>query len=163
MPPLVHVGLNRSPLSVVTPRNLYSLTESTFFPFAVNSGSHSVSFLELARTIVLVFPSLICIFHLSAHLRTLLISSCINVRLLPLIFPSFIQVAVSSAKRLATVSGLRSTSMSLMKIRNRSGDMDDPCGRPSLSVKGAVLVPLTSTQVFRPLRKNLTYRMNLGG
>ena len=109
----------------------------TLFPLALNSGSQNVSFLELAITIAFVLPSLTFIFQLSAQARILSISSCIKVLLLPLILPTFIQYVVSSAKRLAIVSISRSTSMSLMNIRNKSGDMalikSEGCGSHSIN------------------------------
>ena len=122
--------VNLKSLSVVTPRNLYSPTVSMLVLPALDYGFHFLSEEELLNTIALILPSLTFIFHLLAQSKILSISVCMSSRLLPLIFPSFVHVAVSSANKLATVSASRSTSISLMKMRNRSGEMEDPWGSP---------------------------------
>ena len=127
-----------------------------------SSDPRSARHLNLIITIDFVLLSFTDIFHFVAQLKILSISFCISVLLLPLIFPSFIQVAVSSANRLAVVLALRTTSISLIKMRNKRGDIEELCGSPSSSRKTSVLHPFTSTRVLRPLKKWRTYRINLG-
>ena len=155
--------LNLRPLYTVTLRNLSFLTVSICWPSASRCGFH-----EILRTFDENYHSLsfVCInLHLSFFSPR---QNFVNLMLhqdpgVVFNFPPCTHVAVSSANKLVHVSASRSTSMSLIKMKNGSGEIEEPCGRPSSGLTLVLLVPFTSTYVFLPLKKCLSYLVNLQG
>ena len=105
----------------------------------------------------LVLSALIDIFHFSAQAAILSTSFCVESASLSfsLFFP-WVQVAVSSANRLASVVGESSVSISLIKMRKSSGDIADPWGSPWSRKKLPDLLLLTSTLVC-PCAQEVSY------